>query len=145
MQMHNDLLGIVYALPRYLIERFFEGKKVFVKFIGGHSRTTRLEPGHRLFFYESHATKHLVGEATIAKVEFLPSFEVIKRYGEQLFLTPDEITQYTQRRNRREGKQLLVLHLNRVKKYSEPVAFPEPMTMAGRYMTAQLHNKVFQS
>ena len=142
--MSEDLVGVVYALPHNMIERFFRGKSVFVKFVGGHVPTTRLVPGHQLYFYESHAIKSLVGEATIEKVEFLPSLEVIKEYSEQLFLTPVEVRQYVRRRDRDESKQLLVLHLNKIRRYDKPVAFPEPMTMAGRYMTEKLHDKVFQ-
>jgi len=141
--LNDDIMGVVYALPSHMIQRFFEGKDVFVKFTGQPS--TRLVKGHRLFFYASHGQKHLLGEATIEKVDFLTPRQVIDQFGSRLFLSSDEVRQYVHRQHsRKPDKSMLVLELRERRRYRKPIKFTEHMTMAGRYMTRNLYNKLKQ-
>ncbi|WXG46151.1 MAG: DUF365 domain-containing protein [Candidatus Atabeyarchaeum deiterrae] len=133
--MHR-IVGVIYPVPDRLIDRLFDGgTKVFAKFLPRNF--TRLRPKNKVIFYASRGTKKLVGEGTIVRVEFLTPDSVITRYREKLFLSEAEFLAYVKNSpTRAPSKEVLTLVLNELRKYSEPVAYHKPITMAGQYLTA---------
>lgn len=137
--MSDELIGVIYALPTYLIDRFFRGKKhTFVKYLG-RQPTTRLAPGHKIIFYASHDKKQLLGEATIHTIDFLVPSEVPQRFARSLFLTAEEFAAYT---GKRLQKPLMVLQLQKIRIYPVPIASPVTVTMAGRYIHSDSYDRL---
>jgi len=69
--------------------------------------------------------------------------EAVEKYGNKLFLDPNELTAYTLRQPRREfSKKMLVLVLSRLKRYSKPKKFKRPITMAGQYLTKKEYTEL---
>jgi len=135
MREQDEIVGIVFSLSQEHIRRFFdEGKTVFVKFAA--SQPTHLNIGSRLFFYQSKSRKEIVGEARIIKISSDMPDTVLATYGDQLFLTPNELREYV---GERSSKKMLVLVLDKVKRYSVPIKLVKPLTMAGQYMTKMMY------
>lgn len=134
MAAKSKVVGIVYALPPELIDRFEAGKTVFLKFVS-HSPAL-LHEGSKLLLYSSGGSKSVVAEASIMKIEFLSAKEALSKYKARIFLTEKELMEYIKSQPKRdENKGMLVLHLDGFRKYATPTRFTRPMTMAGRYIT----------
>jgi hypothetical protein len=129
-------------LPEHTRRFFEDGKTVFVKFFGKGSNPQRLRIGSRLFFYESERNKEVVGEAKIVEINSETADTVLTKYGHTLFLTPAELDEYA--KQRRE-KKMLVLVLKGAKRYKTPLKLKKSVTMAGQYMTAQMHESMIRS
>ncbi len=139
----NEIMGVVFPLPEYLIERFLNGTKdVFIKYLA-HPRGTRLSLGHKLFFYASGGERHLLGEAVIAAVKVLKPDQILEVYGERLFLSKEEFEKYSSSQPRKDYKKdLLVLEIKLAKRYNYPIKFPKLLTMAGRYISREMYNSL---
>jgi len=138
----HDIIGAIYPIPRYLKDRFFDGKtKVFVKFLA--RKSTRLAPKDKIIFYVSRGSKKLVGEGVIQKVEFLTPQDVMAKYRQLLFLNEDEFYAYVKRSPMRtESKEMLTLVLKDLREYTAPIQYDRPMTMTGQYLTAAEYNSL---
>jgi hypothetical protein len=133
----DPTIGIVYPLFQEHLQRFFDkGKTVFVKFLLG--RPTRLNPGLRLFFYQSKSRKEIVGEARIVDISSITADEVLSAYGDRLFLNSEEFREYV---GDRHSKPMLVLILEGFERYSSPLKLDKSVTMAGQYMTKTMLDK----
>lgn len=131
-----DTIGIIFPISEDHVERFFNGKKsVFVKFFGRDTIPERLQKGSRLFFYQSRSKKEVVGEAMIADVTSGRIEEMFVRYGDDLFLTRSELQEYA---GTRKAKSMLVLVLQKVRRYTVPLRLDKSVTMAGQYMTKKM-------
>jgi hypothetical protein len=139
----GSILGIIFPLSRQHIDRFFDGgKTVFVKFFDRQPTPSRLHRGAKLFFYQSGGGRALVGDAEITEVSSGTLDMVWNRFGERLFLTKDELEAYV---GDRQGIQMTILVLEDARKYAVPLTLSHSLTMAGQYMTKQLHRKLNQS
>lgn len=128
--------GVVYPIPHDIVNRMLGGgKTVFVKSLPWEK--SQLEVGHKVLFYASHRIRAIVGEGTIRDVEYLTPNETLKKHKESLFLTPEELSLYTSKRGRAPSKRLLVLSLEKIKKFPKPVPYGKHITMAGEYLTKQ--------
>jgi hypothetical protein len=129
------MIGAIYPIPIELVHRLFDGKKrVFVKYVAHDS--TKLAPRHKVVFYASHGSRKLIGEGTIEKVEFLNPEAVLARYREDLFLNEEEFQAYVSRSpSRTPSKKMLTFVMKKLKKYSKPVDYDRPVTMAGQYLS----------
>ena len=132
----NIHVGVIYPVPSNLVYRFFdEGKNVFVKYqpkVGYH----HLKIGDKVLFYASRNIHKIVGEGMVQRVELLEPKGVLEKYCENLFLTAGELEEYRHHRSGRPPtKKLLVVVLQNLKKYSEPVKPDKPITMAGQRIT----------
>jgi len=138
--MKTRIVGVAFPLPKHMIERLLNGQKdVFIKYVA-QPGSTRLISGHKLFLYASGGEKQLVGETIITKVKFLKPNQIFDMYGERLFLSKTEFVQYAQSQPRKDAdKDLLVLEVAKPKKYKRPIRFPQPLTMAGRYVTKEMY------
>ena len=136
MAQNDELIGVIYALPRHIIDRVLvDKKKVFIKYIAKEpikKTRFRISPGNKLFLYESGGKKIIVGESLIKKCEFLNKDEVYEKYRIDLILTKKELDEYA---IGREEKKLLVLHLEKIETYEEPIKLNKQITMAGHYVT----------
>lgn len=132
----SKVAGVVFPIPLQFINRIFDKKRnVFARYLP-HPTFARLAPRSRLFLYASHGQKEIVGEALIRKIEFLTPDELLKKYGEKVFLSRDELMNYTsQRPSRTTSKKMLVLILSKPRKYLKGIRYSGHMTMAGEYLT----------
>lgn len=123
---------MIYPIPTDLVSRFFEGKSIFVKYLP--RKTSRLQQYMKLLFYASGGPKAIVGEAIIAKVDYMPISKALRHYGDRIFLNKHELEGYARRFGERIHKDLLLLHLSKREKYSQSIDPKMPITMAGRYI-----------
>ena len=131
----REVVGAIFPIPHDFLGRFFEnGKNVFVKY---PKVWQKLHPGMKLLFYSSHKIHAIVGEATIEEFEVIPRDEVLKKYKEKLFLTPEEFKEYsaTGGRLKRTSRSFLVCVLKDIKRYKTPVTPKRSITPAGEYLT----------
>jgi hypothetical protein len=138
----DEIIGVIYPVPMEFIGRLFAGKtKVFVKYVAHN--TTRLMPRHKVVFYGSHGSRKLIGEGTIERVEFLTPEAILSKYGEYLFLNQDELQAYVESSpSRTRSKEMLTLVMKRMKRYSAPLNYDKPITMAGQYLTSSEYNSL---
>jgi len=135
--------GSIYPVPAKFVSNLFKNKTVvFVKYTA--HETTKLRPGNRIVFYASQGPKELVGEGIISLIEFLPPKDVLAKYRDQLFLNEDEFQEYVNSSPLRDSsKKMLTLMLKSVKKYSNPLRYNRPLTMAGQYFSANEYRSYF--
>ena len=130
----RELVGAIFPIPHEFLGRFFDdGKKVFVKF---PTLFKRLRPGMKLLFYSSHKVHAIVGEATIEEFEIIHRNEVLKKYKERLFLTPEEFMKYSAEGGplKRKSRMFCVCVLKDIKRYKTPVTPKRYITPAGEYL-----------
>jgi hypothetical protein len=135
----NEVLGIIFPLlPEHIRKFFDEEKTVFVKFIGRNNRLN-VRSGYRLFMYQSRTNKEVVAEAKISEVSSGTVDEVLRKFGDKLFLSESELRQYA---GDRMDKNMIVLLLTSLRKYSVPLKMKKPITMTGQYMTKQMYESL---
>jgi hypothetical protein len=138
----SETVGIIFPLlPKHAERLLNEGKTVFVKFFGRESIPLRLRQGSKLFLYESQGNKAIVGEASITRVESVRASDAVSTYGARLFLTQLEFDEYV---GNRGDKTMLALVLGEVRKYAVPLSLERSVTMAGRYMTREMHKRLLR-
>jgi hypothetical protein len=132
----DEITGVIYPVPMKFVVRLFDGKtKVFVKYVAHN--TTKLKPKHKVIFYGSHGLRKLIGEGTIEKVEFLTPEAILSKYRNELFLNQDELQAYVgNSTSRAPSKEMLTLVMRKMKRYSAPLDYDKPITMAGQYLTS---------
>jgi hypothetical protein len=136
----SKIIGIIFPLLSSHIQRFFdEDKKVFVKFFAQENLPLRLRKGSKLFFYESRSNRQIVGEATIVEVGAATAEDAIARFGDDLFLAKEELERYV---GVRKKKRMLILVVDRPKRYRNALRLEKPITMTGQYMTKNMHESL---
>jgi|SRR3989344_5495476 len=140
-----EVIGIIYPLPKEIIENMFNKKRdVFVKFTTHEpTRKTeiRIRKGIKLYFYQSGSEKTIVADATIINFEYLYIDEILRKFKSKLIIPEIELAQYA---FGREGKKLLVIHLKDSRKYKTPIKMIKPITMAGQYVTLDNRKMLFE-
>jgi hypothetical protein len=63
--------------------------------------------------------------------------EVLAAHKSLLFLTEDELREYS---NGRDAKKMMVFELGAIKRYSEPKELGHGITMVGKYITKEEYN-----
>ena len=141
----SGICGVIFPIPNKFVDRLFiQNRNVFVKYI---ARTTRvgIMPKHKVLFYASHGSKDIAGEGVIERILFLTPDEAFARYCDKVFLNKDELKQYTSMQPKRDSsKKMLVLVLSKLKRYSQPVRFKQPITMAGQYLTKEEYKELLK-
>jgi hypothetical protein len=133
--------AVVYPLLPEHIERIFNGKDVFCKYVG--EKHVNINVGNKLIFYQSGSGKHLVGEATIDWIGYMPPDAIIEEFGDRLFITPDELDKY--RGNRSKSEKLLVLVLSNIRRYEKPLKPPKTVTMAGCLLSRDQYKRLMRN
>jgi len=132
----DEIVGVIFPILPHHLQRFLkERKKVFVKYLCQDVPPEKLLVGSKLFFYQSRSNKEIVGEARIGQISDGTVEEVLAKFGNDLFLTRNELELYAGNRIR---KRMLVLVLEEVKHYTAPLKLGRSVTMAGQYMTRNM-------
>ena len=148
MTKHNasEILGIIFPfLPRHAERLLDGGKDVFAKYLA-RANLAGLKVGNRILFYVSGGSRQIVGEARIGQIEFLTPDQLLEKYEDRLFITREELRQYTTKQpGRTSSKPLFVAILNSMKKYAMPVVRQMPITMAGINLTKDVYRSIIRS
>ncbi|AGK60989.1 hypothetical protein Asulf_00985 [Archaeoglobus sulfaticallidus PM70-1] len=130
----TGVTGVTYPIPKKYMNRFFEGKDVFVK---PATVWKQLRRGMKFVFYQSQEDTGFVGEAKIKRIilqeDPMKFFEI---YGDRIFLTKDELKGYIKSQERwrsgqKDRKKLwMAIELEDIQKYDKPIQ-PERFVPAG--------------
>ncbi|WP_054840746.1 DUF365 domain-containing protein [Thermococcus peptonophilus] len=146
--MEEKIVGVTFPVPKWFLDRILEGggKTVFVK-----PSTLRVQPGMKVVFYASREGQAwLGGEGEVEAIEQFTNVEdIIRKYGDELFLTPKELRQYEKERERwhsrgRRPRPWMVLKLKNVRKYPKPVKPPRFIAVSGRYVKEKEYREILR-
>ncbi|AAL80693.1 DUF365 domain-containing protein [Pyrococcus furiosus DSM 3638] len=137
--------AVTFPVPWEYLKRIFEGKNVFVK-----PATLRVEEGMKVIFYASRENQGWHGEAEVERVEYYTSVEeIIKKYRDKLFLTPEELRRYERDRARwdsgRRKRPWMVLVLRNIEKYPRVVKPKKFIVVSGRYVDEKEYEEIRRS
>ena len=127
--------AVIYPLPSHLASRILQSKKsVFVKYAPHELISPKLASCKKLLLYISGSNKEIAGEADIVSINLMTLSEVVSAYGSSLFLTEDELQEYS---NGRDNKKMMVFVLGGITKYPEAKCLGRGITMVGEYMSKE--------
>lgn len=127
--------AVIYPLPLNIASRIlFEKKSVFTKYPTHEILSPRLKSCKKLLFYVSGSNKEITGEADIVSIDLMVISEVLSKYRNNLFLTEDELREYS---NGRDNKNMMVFSLDNLTTYSEPKYLGHGITMVGEYLSKE--------
>jgi hypothetical protein len=139
--MHlNNIFGAVFPISSENIESLFSKKRrAFVKF----TKFKRLQKGSKIIFY---ASKALIGEGVIEKVEEMEPKIAWSYYNEQISLSKKQYVKYTARSpingEERKMRQITIFFLKKMKKYQPPITSNFSVTPAGRYISKEEYQQI---
>lgn len=84
--------------------------------------------------YISGSNKEIAGEAEITSISLMTLSDVISAYSSSLFLTEDELREYS---DGRDNKKMMVFVLGGITKYPEAKSLGRGITMVGEYMAKE--------
>jgi hypothetical protein len=132
--------AVIYPLPSHLASRILHDKKsVFVKYPTHEIISPKLASCKKLLFYISGSNKEIAGEAEITSISLMTLSEVVSAYGSSLFLTEDELREYS---GGRDNKKMMVFVLGGISKYPEAKCMGRGITMVGEYMSKEEYNSL---
>ncbi len=132
--------GVIYPLPANLASRILQNRKsVFVKYPTHEIISPKLASCKKLVLYISHSNKEIAGVADIISINLMSPAEVVAKYCGSLFLTLEELRAYSKGR---ENKRMIVLVLDKIKRYQEPKHWMHGMTMAGEYISKEQYDSL---
>ncbi len=127
--------AVIYPLPSHLASRILQNKKsVFVKYPTHEIISPKLASCKKLLLYISGSNKEIAGEAEITSISLMTLSEVVSAYSGSLFLTEDELQEYS---GGRDNKKMMVFVLGRITKYPEPKNLGRGITMVGEYVSKE--------
>jgi len=132
-----EIEGVAFPIPKPFAQRFFEGKDVFVK---PATVFKELKPGMRFVIYQSQEDTGFVGEARIKAVSFADDpMEFLRRYGERLFLSEQELKDYVKSQERwgkkkAKKRKWMAIELEDIRKYEKLVKPERPVPVGGIYL-----------
>lgn len=112
--------------------------------------TLRVQPGMKVVFYASREGQAWLGEADVESVEFFTNVEeIIRKYKDELFLTPGELREYERERAKwhsrgRRPRPWMVLRLRNIRKYPKPVKPPRFIAVSGRYVKEKEYREILR-
>ncbi len=131
---------VIYPLPSHLASRILQSKKsVFVKYSTHEIISPKLASCKKLLLYVSDSNKEIAGEADIVSISLMTLSDVVSAYGSSLFLTEDELREYS---GGRDNKKMMVFMLGGITKYPEAKCLGRRITMVGEYMTREEYNSL---
>lgn len=135
MNNTSSPFAVIYPLPSHLASRILQNKKsVFVKYPTQEKISPKLESCQKLLLYISGSNKEIAGEAEIVSINLMTLSEVVLTYGSSLFLTEDELWEYS---NGRDAKKMMVFELGAIRRNSEPKLLGHGITMVGEYISKE--------
>lgn len=127
--------AVIYPLPSHLASRILQNKKsVFVKYHTHEIISHKLATCKRLLLYISGSNKEIAGEAEITSIRLMTLSEVVSAYSSSLFLTEEELREYSAGR---DSKKMMVFLITKITKYSVPRHLGHGITMVGEYITKE--------
>ena len=142
----EKVVGVTFPVPKWFLDRILDGgKTVFVK-----PSTLRLKPGMKVIFYASREDQGWHGEAEVESVEHFTNVEeIIRRYKDDLFLTPEELRKYERDRARwhsrgRRPRPWMVVKLKNVRKYPKIVRPKRFIAVSGRYIREDEYREILR-
>jgi hypothetical protein len=118
--------------PSHLASRILQSKKsVFVKYPTHEIISLKLASCKKLLLYISGSNKEIAGEADIVSISLMTLSEVLSAYGSSLFLTEDELREYS---GGRDSKKMMVFVPGGITKYPEAKCLGRGITMVGEYI-----------
>ena len=133
MNNTSSPFAVIYPILLHLASRILQDKNfVFVKYPTHEKISPKLESCQKLLFYISGSNKEIAGESEIASISLMTLSEVVSAYGSRLFLTENELREYS---NSRDAKKMMVFKLGAIRRYSEPKEMGHGITMVGEYLT----------
>ncbi|MCJ7774109.1 MAG: DUF365 domain-containing protein, partial [Desulfobacterales bacterium] len=103
---HASPFAVIYPLPVNLASRIlFDKKFIFVKFSTHETISPKLASCKKLLLYISGKNKEIAGEADIVSISLMTLCEVVSAYSNNLFLTENELREYS---NGRDLKKMMV-------------------------------------
>lgn len=143
MNNTSSPFAVIYPLPSPLAYRILQDKKsIFVKYPTHENISPKLESCQILLFYISGSKKEIAGEANITSIALMTLSEVVSAYGSSLFLTEDELREYS---NGRDAKKMMVFELSAIRRYSEPKELGHGITMVGEYIMKEEYDALIGS
>ena len=146
MRMQEKVVGVTFPVPKWFLDRILEeGKTVFVK-----PSTLRLQAGMKVIFYASREDQGWHGEAEVESVEHFTNVEeIIRKYKNELFLTPEELRKYERDRERwhsrgRRPRPWMVVKLKNVRKYPKIVKPKRFIAVSGRYIKEDEYREILR-
>jgi hypothetical protein len=132
--------AVIYPLPSHLASRILQDKKsVFVKYPTHETISPKLASCKKLLLYISGSNKEIAGETDIVSISLMTLSEVVSAYGNSLFLTEDELREYS---GGRDNKRMMVFVLGGITKYPEAKSLGRGITMVGEYMTKEEYDEL---
>jgi hypothetical protein len=132
--------AVIYPLPSHLAFRILQDKKsVFVKYPTHEVISPKLASCKKLLLYISSSNKEIAGEAEITLISLMTLSEVVSAYGSSLFLTEDELREYS---GGRDNKKMMVFVLAKITQYPEVKCLGRRITMVGEYMSKEEYNSL---
>ena len=145
MIKETEIYGVIQALPKEIINRFFDNDNlIYIKYLPkGPTKKSkiRLISGMKFFFYQSKSNNVLVGEAIIKKIFYFKYEEIPGFILRNLMLNKSELEDYS--KNRKE-KRALFLEFSKIHKYTKKVFIKKPVNMGGIYLTTNNIKSVFE-
>jgi hypothetical protein len=145
----TTITGVTFPVPKAYMHRFLlEGKRVFVK---PATLYRQLRSGMRFVFYQSQQDTGFVGEATIKRIVLSDDpFSFYATWGEEVFLTPEELRAYQERLDRRRAaeepagetearnRSWMALELEEIRAYGTVVQPDRFVPPGGRYIRGEV-------
>jgi len=145
--MEEKIVGVTFPVPKWFLDRILnEGKTIFVK-----PSTLRIKPRMKLIFYASREDQGWYGEAEVESVEYFTNIEeIIKKYKNELFLTPEELRKYERDRAKwhsrgRRPRPWMVLRLKNIRKYPKIVKPKRFIAVSGRYVREKEYKGILRN
>src|SRR5580704_7307872 len=130
----NGVTGMIVPLDAESAHLVFHHRPVIPLFV--ESFPDDLEVGDRAFLYVSGGSI-IDGEGGVSRITREQVGDV-RRYGDQLCLTREELDRYVAASRKTESDEMLVLKLDEPTKYIKPMKCGVPITRDGVYMTAEI-------
>ena len=130
----NGVTGMIVPLDAESVHLVFHHRPVIPLFV--ESFPDDLEVGDRAFLYVSGRSL-IDGEGGIGSITRETVGEV-RRYGDHLCLTSEELERYVADSRKTEHDDMLVLRLKEPTKYIKPMKCGVPIPPDGTYMTAEV-------
>jgi hypothetical protein len=132
--------AVIYPLPADLASRILHDKKsVFVKYPTHEIVSPKLASCKKLLLYISGSNKEIAGEADITSISLMTLSEAISAYSDSLFLTEEELREYS---GGRDNKKMMVFLLGRITKYPKPRHLGHGITMVGEYISKEEYDSL---
>ena len=132
--------AVIYPLPSHLASRILQdNKSVFVKYSTHEMISPKLASCKKLLLYISGSNKEIAGEGEITSISLMTLSEAVSAYGSRLFLTEDELREYS---GGRDNKKMIVFLLGGITKYPEAKCLGRGITMVGEYIAREAYDNM---